>query len=255
MRTITILQVVPLSIFLACTKGGEPGPSAPMPAPETGYATCGGQKLAAAAAAPRSGHVEVQLAPAFLDEMSACRPESALPDELIAKAGDGVITQQGDCEYASVGVACHYHAGSEFISSATTGQTPGQGELHCIFPSSDPKSPSVYGGHVACRGANQGEPHGGGAPSHDVKAGATCPAGLLAELRSFQAFRCCDEGTLTNPIANLVRDGKNDIRPDFRIGSETIEIDCALLANLTPHDANSPALGGVGAPAFSALAH
>jgi hypothetical protein len=84
-----------------------------------------------------------------------------------------------------------------------------------------------------------------------VKVGAACPSELLAQLRSSQAFQCCDDGTLTNPIAELVRGGRNDIRPDFRICSDTIEIDCALLANLTPHAANSPALGGVGAPVFT----
>src|SRR4051794_20539733 len=62
-------------------------PSAPLPTPDasasaastpaaasrpTEYPMCGGQKLAAPAAATRAGAVNAQLAPAFLDEMSEC---------------------------------------------------------------------------------------------------------------------------------------------------------------------------------------
>lgn len=220
------------------------------PAAAEHYPACHGQKLAAAPDAPLRGPATSQLAPAFLDEMSDCHPDGDHHDDLIAKAKDGVINAKGDCEYASVGVSCHFHAGSEFITSGTHAQTPGMGELHCIFPGQDAKSPAVYGGHVTCRNPEQGKPHGDHL-DHTVKAGATCSAGLLSQIRSCQHFRCCDGGTLTNPINDLVRDGRNDIRPDFRICSDTIEIDCDLLAALTPHDANSPALGGVGAPVFA----
>jgi len=251
MRTIAPAAplILCLAIAPACKKAGEPAPTHPAAHPAD-YAMCGGQRLPEGAAPPRRGPVELQLAPAFLDHMAACRAESGPPHDVIAKADDGTVNDKGHCEYA-LGVSCHYHAGAEFIHSSTTQQTPGRGELHCIFPGADPKSPAVYGGHVVCRGAGHGKVHGGPAPSHEVKAGASCPDELLEQLRSCQAFRCCDDGTLTNPIADLVREGRHDIRPDFRICSDAIEIDCELLANLTPHHANSPALGGVGAPVFS----
>ncbi|HET7538544.1 MAG TPA: hypothetical protein VFK05_01685, partial [Polyangiaceae bacterium] len=132
---------------------------------------------------------------------------------------------------------------------ASAKQIPGQGELHCIFPSDDPKSPRVFGGHVSCSDPKQGmaasEPG-----KHEIKQGASCSATLLQQLSHCSSSRCCDDGTLTNPIADLMHDGRNDVRPDFRICESTLTIDCELLANLTPHDANSPALGGVGKPVF-----
>jgi len=248
------------------TAPGAPAPDlTPAPVPSAGtasvaantpasaaassaYPMCGGQKLAAAPSA-RVGAVRAQLAPAFLEEMSACRVQDAPPAEVIGRATDGTINETGDCVFASSGVSCHYHSGSEFIANASTKQTPGQGELHCIFPSSDPKSPRVFGGHVTCRDNTQGialsEPG-----KHEVNTGASCPAALLTELTHCTSSRCCDDGTLTNPIADLVHDGRNDVRPDFRICEETLTIDCELLANLTAHDANSPALGGIVKPVF-----
>ena len=62
--------------------------------------------------------------------------------------------------------------------------------------------------------------------------------------------RCCDDGTLTGAIADLMQSGQNDIRPDFRICEPPIALDCSLLENLSPHTANSPALGGIGEPVF-----
>ena len=257
-----------------CQKGAEPSPALPPPAPSAlaplassatvssasapsaasaaappaAYPMCGGQKLATAPTL-RAGAVSAQLAPAFLDAMSACRAEDAAPAEVIKHTSDGTINDKGDCVFASSGVSCHYHSGSEFIANESAKQTPGQGELHCIFPSSDPKSPQVFGGHVTCRDPAQGR-----APSepgkHQIKAGASCPAALLQELTRCTSARCCDDGTLTNPIADLVHDGRNDVRPDFRICSSPLSIDCELLANLTAHDANSPALGGIVKPVF-----
>ncbi|HEX2731622.1 MAG TPA: hypothetical protein VHM70_08460 [Polyangiaceae bacterium] len=183
--------------------------------------------------------------------MTQCRAEDVPPADIISQAGDGSINEKGDCAFASVGVSCHYHSGSEFVTAGTAKQTPGQGELHCIFPSSDPKSPHVFGGHVTCRDPAQGTP-GAHSDKHEVKAGASCSAAILQELQHCQSSRCCDDGTLTNPIADLVREGRNDVRPDFRICSDTLTIDCGLLANFTPHNANSPALGGVGKPVFVA---
>jgi len=211
------------------------------------YPICGGQKLAAPATA-RSGAVTSQLAPAYLEQMSACRAEDAVPAEVIKNTTDGTINEKGDCVFPN-GVSCHYHSGSEFVTNESAKQVAGQGELHCIFPSADAKSPRVFGGHVSCRNPAQGMGTSEGG-KHEVKAGASCSAALLSELTHCGSSRCCDDGTLTNPIADLVHDGRNDVRPDFRICESTLSIDCDLLANLTAHDANSPALGGVGKPVF-----
>ena len=134
----------------------EAAPSAtasasPAPAvPESGYPECGGQRLAAASLPPRAGAVSVQLAPAFLDELPVCKAEDVAPKDVIARAGAGTIDSKGDCVFASIGVSCHYHSGSEFVTTDTKSQVAGQGELHCIFPSDDPKSPRVFGAHVVC---------------------------------------------------------------------------------------------------------
>jgi len=221
--------------------------SAPPPA-ASGYPICGGQKLTSPPPSARAGAVDVQLAPAFLDQMSACRAEDAPPAELIKATSNGTINEKGDCVFPN-GVSCHYHSGSEFVESANPKQIPGQGELHCIFPSSEPKSPRVFGGHVTCRDPAQGMGVSEGG-KHEVKTGASCSAELLSELTHCASSRCCDDGTLTNPIADLEHDGRNDVRPDFRICESALAIDCGLLANLTAHDANSPALGGVGKPVF-----
>ncbi len=87
--------------------------------------------------------------------MSACRAEDVPPVEVIKHTSDGNINEKGDCVFTS-GVSCHYHSGSEFIANESAKQAPGQGELHCIFPSSDAKSPHVFGAHVTCRDPAQG---------------------------------------------------------------------------------------------------
>jgi hypothetical protein len=235
---------------------GEARPSSEVsPTPAAGsasaaYPMCGGENQTDAASAPRSGPVSIQLAPAFLDQMAACKAEDGLPHDGLP-TGEGTINAKGDCEFSN-GVSCHYHSGSEFVSTSTSQQTPGQGELHCIVPSEEPKSPHVYGGHIVCRQRQQGEVHGH-AP-HDVHQGATCSAAIVSQIAPCQSFHCCDDGTLTGVISDLTRDGRNDIRPDFRICTDTLEVDCDLLANYTPHTANSPALGGVGNPVFAVAA-
>jgi hypothetical protein len=228
----------------------EATPPEAAPAASSGYPMCVGQRMDRASGEPRSGKVAVQLAPAFLDEMTACKAEDAIPKDKIAAAGEGHINAKGDCEFPGAGISCHYHSGSEFISTATSQQTPGQGELHCIFPSDDPKSPRVYGGHVVCKHHEQGEVHGQHA-SHEVKQGAVCSSAVLGQIEPCQSFRCCDDGSLTNPIADLAKDGRNDVRPDFRICSDTLEVDCDLLESYSAHPANSPALGGVKEPVFA----
>jgi hypothetical protein len=211
---------------------------------------CAGQRAENVSNVPRSGPVTVQLAPAFLDKMPACGTADSFPKAKASQATPGSVNAGGDCELASVGVTCHYHSGSEFVASTASKQTLGQGELHCVFASDDPKRPRVYGGHIACRDKSRGKPQGHPA-SHEVHRGAACAPSLLQQLEQCSSFRCCDSGTLTNPIQDLSRDGRNDVRPDFRICETTIEIDCDLLTNLTAHGANCPALGGVGEAAFA----
>lgn len=258
------LYLYSITLLLAsCHHGAEPaspsGPAAtaageadPASNPTAGYPMCAGQHLAQPSQAPHAGAVDAQLAPAFLDEMAICRAEDAPPHDLIEHAPEGHVNAKGDCEFPDIGVSCHYHSGEEFVSSATHQQTQGEGELHCIFPSSDPKAPRVFGSHVMCRDHARGEPHG--ETAHDVHAGAVCSAELLRQLEPCKERRCCDAGTLTNPIGELKESHRNDIRPDFRICEDTLELDCDLLAPLTVHAANCPALGGVGAPAFAATA-
>lgn len=228
--------------------GSTPVAEAP---PASGYPMCGGQNLPAAPAVSRAGASEAQLGPAFLDEMAACGVADGFPAQSLPTA-DGHINAKGDCEFSN-GVSCHFHSGSEFVTKATSQQTAGQGELHCIFPSDEPKSPRVYGGHIVCKNRAQGQVHGK-AESHEVHEGSACRAAIVQQIQPCKSFRCCDDGTLTAPISDLVRDHRNDIRPDFRICEDTLEVDCDLLESYTAHTANCPALGGVGEPVF-ALAH
>jgi hypothetical protein len=268
-----------LGLLTQCAKNPEPvpaqspamvssGPTAPAapqpvasvatPAPSVavtsapasvGYSMCAGQRLPQTSTPSRSGAVSVQLAPAFLDEMATCNAEDSMSKDLPGRAGSGSIDAKGNCVFASVGVSCHYHSGSEFITSSTKAQPPGQGELHCIVPSTDPKSPSVFGAHVMCSDPGRDKPASGHA-AEKAETGARCNAALLTELASCQSAKCCDDGTLTNVIGELTRDEKNDVRPDFRICEQTLTIDCSLLEHMTAHPANAPALGGVGKPVF-----
>jgi hypothetical protein len=210
---------------------------------------CAGQHLALSTPPPASGAVTTQLAPAFLDEMATCRPEDIMPKDVLAHAGDGQIDQKGDCVFASVGVSCHFHSGSEFITSSEKAEPAGQGEVHCIFPTDDPKNPHVFGTHVTCSDPKRMKIPAEHA-AHEAKTGKACNAALLADLAQCQSARCCDKGTLTNVVSDLVRDGKNDIRPDFRICEKTLTIDCSLLENMSAHTADAPALGGVCKPVF-----
>ena len=229
--------------------GGSSATQSSKPSESNGYPMCHGQRMTVASNVARTGPVDVQLAPAFLDEMPACRTSDTFPKAKAQAATKGAINAKGDCELASIGVTCHYHSGTEFLSSSTSKQTPGQGELHCIFPGDDPKRPRVYGAHIDCRDKRQGEAHGHHG-SHQVHQGAACPTRLVQELGQCKNFRCCDAGTLTNPISDLARDHNTDVRPDFRICENTIDLDCAELSTLTAHDANCPALGGVVEPVF-----
>ena len=181
------------------------------------------------------------------------------PANLIANAGVGKITAKGDCEFAAVKVSCHYHTGQEFLTTAKLAQEKGVGELHCIFPTANDKSPNVFGGPIRCAagtsvGGGQAAVGGHGAPAgqHAVQVGASCSSKLLEQLNSCANYNCCDTGTLTNPILALESESppRNDVRPNFRICSQVLEIDCSLLSTMTGHDANAPAIGGIGDAVF-----
>jgi hypothetical protein len=232
---------------------GTPAAGARAAAPPSAhhYPMCGGQHVPNAGAVPHGGESGIQLAPAYIDEMPACAADDALPVAAIPPA-EGHINAKGDCEFPN-GVSCHYHSGAEFITTGTASQIPGQGELHCIVPTEDPKSPHVFGAHIECRNHAQGEVHGE-AP-HDVHAGEACGAAIVRQLAPCIHLRCCDEGTLTSPIEELVHDHRNDIRPDFRICEDTLEVDCELLESYTAHHANCPALGGVMKQPVFAVSH
>ena len=239
----------PPPTLTAASASATPAQAAPPPAAPMSYPMCGGQHLAKGEPPQRSGAVTVQLAPAFLDEMTNCQPEAALPKEVVARAGEGSIDAKGDCVFASVGVSCHYHSGDEFISSSTKAEPRNEGEIHCIVPSEDPKSPRVYGAHVTCSDPSRNQPHEAHG-AHTAKTGAVCNAELLNQLASCQSSKCCDDGTLTGAISELAHDGKNDVRPDFRICEQTLTLDCSLLENLSAHTPNEPALGGIGKAVF-----
>ena len=219
-----------------------------------GYPLCSGQRQPDAKNAPTSGPVTAQLAPAFLDEMPNCAKTDLPPLDLIEKAANGRINAKGDCEFATIGASCHYHTGTEFTFSNMTRQPPGTGELHCIFPSKEAASPKVFGARIVCRDKAQGYVREGQHASHHVRQGDKCDPRILHELKQCSSFRCCDEGTLTNPIGDLIRDQRNSVRPDFRICADVIEVDCSLLVNFTGHPANSPAFGGVGTATFGITA-
>lgn len=205
---------------------------------------CTGQSGAGTTGA-RTGEMQTQLAPAFLDEMSACNTLDIAPGADHVTSGAGTVNAKGDCGWDN-GVSCHYHLGVEFVRSGV--DRPRTGEIHCIFPSTDDaKSPEVFGGHFTCAGAeaehSPSAQHGG----HTVHEGAACGEGLLptlsAALSSCSSVRCCDDGTLTSATEQRTANGTLDVRPDFHICESTMELDCAALAQLTGHSANAPAYG------------
>jgi hypothetical protein len=197
---------------------------------------CAGQVDGATAAA-RVGEMPTQLAPSFLDRMAACSSRDATPPAGLALASAGTVNAKGDCEWTNQ-VACHFHAGAEFVVSGAP--RPKAGELHCIFPTAEPKSPLVFGTHFTCK-AGTSITHG-----HETRAGQACGAGLLTQLATTLAHcdaRCCDDGTLTTPADDRRSNGKLDVRPDFRICTQTLELDCGAIAAMTSHSANAPVFG------------
>jgi hypothetical protein len=208
-------------------------------APAGPFPVCSGQtaESAATSSTPRAGETTQQLAPSFLDRMPACgEADIKMPAELVT-AGAGAVNAKGDCEWTS-GVKCHFHFGAEFVVSGAP--RPQVGELHCILPTSEPKSPHVFGTHFTCKA--------GTAVSHEhaSKAGAACGAELLTRLATAMPScdaKCCDDGTLTATADERRTAGMLDLRPDFRMCSQTVELDCAALATTAGRPANAPSFG------------
>jgi hypothetical protein len=108
----------------------------------------------------------------------------------------------------------------------------------------------VYGAHIRCKAQTEAAP----AAAHGDE-GTSCKSDLMEIFSRCSAWRCCDNGTLTSPIATQSAD-QRALHPDFRICSdEVLEIDCSLLSPLHGHDANAPALGGIVKPVFEPSAH
>lgn len=210
-------------LLAACS---SPSPKAPVP---TAVPMCSGQTLASAAA-PRTGPTDLQLAPGFLDHMPACTAPAPAP--LTADAG--TVNAKGDCEWPS-GVKCHFHSGTEFVESGAP--RPKGGELHCIFPSSEPKSPRVFGTHFTCKSGSVGK---------QLQQGAACGAALMTTLAASLDScdtRCCDDGTLTTTLEERHAAGALDVRPDFRICAKSAELDCSMFTGMIGHSANAPVYG------------
>lgn len=209
-----------------------------------------------------AGDTENQLAPSFFENMASC--SQAMPD--VSTVQDGRINADGDCEYPGVGglpfISCHYHFGVEFSRSydspQTAAQRPGFGEIHCIFPTAN--GPEVFGGYFQCSNGGQRVAE----PSHAKFPNAVCSANTLKTLKTqfdnCSSKNCCEDGTLTgtaagrgrrNALIETVNRATNGnlqnglgIRPDFRICSQPMQLNCDELAVWTGHNANSPVFGG-----------
>lgn len=178
----------------------------------------------------------LQLSPGFLDRMAACGARDAMPAEIAVPAG-GTVTAKGDCEWPNK-VACHFHRGAEFVESGKP--RPQTGELHCIVPTGEPKSPHVFGGRFTCKAGTSV------AVTQGSHAGEACGAGLLSAVATAFATcdaRCCDDGTLTATTDARRAQGTLDVRPDFRMCTQVLELDCSTLAALTGRTAYAPAFG------------
>lgn len=209
--------------------GTTPGQSGASSADDIGaakYAECRGQ-----------GGNPYQLAPGFLDQMDSCQAaDTASADTLWQSAGDGkIIAGKGDCQFDH-GISCHFHTSMEFVSSSKLKDDEhGVGEMHCIVPSAQANSPTVFGAHIRCKA--------GTSPAAGT---AACPKALVELLaldHCQSGWRCCDNGTLTKPITKQAP-AELALRPDFRIcQEEAIEVDCRLFHGMHGHTANVAGLG------------
>ncbi len=214
------------------TPSAPPAASGPAPvadAEDIGaprYAVCRGQ-----------GGNPNQLAPSFLDQMDSCESIDTAPaDTLSSIAGDGaIIAGKGDCQFEH-GITCHFHTSMEFITpDKLKDDEHGIGEMHCIVPSTNANSPTVYGAHVRCK---RGTTAAAGT--------AVCSRALLQVVdhdHCHDGWKCCDNGTLTKPVGKQAP-AELKLRPDFRICRDaSIEVDCGLFHEMHGHTANVVGLG------------
>jgi len=247
--------------------GPAPGPNvASNPSSSPSASPSNSPAPAPAQANPRSGRMDKQLAPSFFEDMVACNTAvPALPDQ------DGKINNDGDCEYPGKGgqpfFSCHYHLGIEFAGKNNLKRDE-YGEIHCIFPNG-PRGITVFGGHFTCK-RKDGQAKFDDAGGHGVK-NATCSKNVIAQVAAQYTAcsqkSCCDDGTLTgakrvktpgtkgNPdeVSNLYHtagltkaEQGLEVRPDFRLCSQPIELDCDELAVWGGHKANAPKFGASG---------
>jgi hypothetical protein len=190
----------------------------------TTYGACHGQ----------GGNPE-QFAPAFLDQMDSCRTTDA-PEGLAARGGDGTIIEgKGDCQFQQ-GISCHFHTFMEFVTANhLKDEDRGVGEIHCIVPSANANSPTVYGAHLRCRSGTR--------PSNGTRACSNAVLQLVEGSGCHGGWKCCDNGTLTKPVGKQAP-AERLLRPDFRIcQDEAIEVDCAVFHGMHGHTANVVGLG------------
>lgn len=190
-----------------------------------------------------------QLAPGFLDKMESCQAADAGPaDTLWETAKDGSnIAAKGDCQFDH-DISCHYHTSMEF---AATGKLKdderGVGEMHCIVPSANANSPTVYGAHVRCRAGTR--------PETGTKACSKELVEILDRNHCRSGWKCCDNGTLTKPVGKQTP-AELKLRPDFRIcQDDAIEVDCGLFHGMHGHTANVVGLGEEITGKFNAAEH
>ena len=189
------------------------------------YAVCSGQ-----------GGNPAQLAPAFLDKMEACAAPDIPPDGLAVRGGDGTIIEgKGDCQFQQ-GISCHFHTSMEFVTAGRLKDDGrGVGEMHCIVPSADASSPTVYGAHVRCKA--------GTTPAGGARACSNALLQVVERSNCHDGWRCCDNGTLTEPVGKQAP-AELELRPDFRIcQDDAIEVDCGLFLGMRGHTANVVGLG------------
>jgi len=189
------------------------------------YGVCRGQ-----------GGNPAQLAPAFLDKMESCAAPDMPPDGLAARGGDGTIIEgKGDCQFQQ-GISCHFHTSMEFVNAdRLEDKGRGVGEMHCIVPSANANSPTVYGAHVRCKS--------GTTPAGGAQACSNALLQIVERGSCHDGWRCCDNGTLTKPVGKQAP-AELELRPDFRIcQDDAIEVDCGLFHAMHGHTANVVGLG------------
>jgi hypothetical protein len=169
--------------------------------------------------------------------MDACKQADTAPADLLANAaGDGtIIPGKGDCQFDH-GISCHFHTSMEFVPrDMLKDDEHGVGEMHCIVPSSDANSPTVYGAHVRCKA--------GTTAATGTKACSRALLQVLDQTRCDDGWKCCDNGTLTKPVGKQAPPERK-LRPDFRIcQSAATEVDCGLFHDMHGHTANVVGLG------------